>query len=275
MSRVNSLKYFNGKNLVTSTYDKIDKIDGSNLTGLKFTQLEDSPNDLIANRLLKINSTGDAIELIDLDLNNNKVIEFGKDDEEGVSWVNNFVTITHNLNSYVLFDVYNHEGMGIPVVPIYVDENNVAFYLNDDDLPVDNNKHIIVLTRGGVTYNVDSYIKPIAVSTIADNDYGEIGVLDDKFSFSLIGYQEIKRLKLKVITADSSIIGNIVINVFGQSFIIPVTNTLKWVDIIPNNVFEGFVNITRNINDSSDTLKETVDGENSIISCKIVDWRLY
>lgn len=275
MSRFNSLKYFNGKSVVTSTFDKIDKIDGSNLTGLKFTQLQDTPNDLISDRFLKVNSTGDNLEFVELDLNNNKIIEFGISNSDGISWENNFVTITHNLNSYVLFDVYNYEGVGIPVVPLYVDENNIAFHLDDKDLPTDENKHIIVLTRGGITYNVDSYIKPLAVSTISDNDFGEIGVLDDKFSFSFMGYQEVKRLKLKVISADNNIIGNIFINVFGESFVIPVNNMLKWIDIIPKNIYNGFVNIHRETSNASDTLKEFVDEETSIISCKIVDWRLY
>lgn len=90
-----------------------------------------------------------------------------------------------------------------------------------------------------------------------------------------MGTIQVSKLRLRVVSADPLISGNINIIVFGQSFTIPVTNTPQWVDIIPSQMYEGQVNVYRDVSNTNDTLKEYLDSGYNVITCKIINWRIY
>ena len=280
MARLNDSYTFNGKKFVTTKNNKLPTLDGSNLTNIKFTQLADTPNMLQANKILRVNSLGDQIELFDLSLPNNDnysvVYVTATDVEDSYSWDNSVLNIAHNLNGLVFVQVYDEStGEGVPVVPNYISENIISFDVPSQYIPTADKRLIVLFTKGGIQYNYQSWEKPICVSTIADSSYGEVASLDSIYNFVLMGTIQVSKLRLRVVSADPLISGNINIIAFGQSFTIPVTNTPQWVDIIPSQTYEGLVNVYRDVSNTNDTLKEYLDSGYNVITCKIINWRIY
>lgn len=281
MARLNDSYTFNGKKFVTTKNNKLPTLDGSNLTNIKFTQLADTPNILQANKILRVNALGDQIELFDLSLptNDNYSVIYvtATDVEDSYSWDNSVLNIAHNLNGMVFVQVYDETtGEGVPVVPNYVDANIVSFDVPSQYIPTNDKRLVVLSTKGGVQYNQSSWEKPLCVHTLEDEVYGEVGVLDDVYSFNVLGSTEVSKLRLRVVSADPSITGNVTVVAFGQNYTFPVTNSPKWVDLIPPTIFEGKVNVYRLVNSESDTLKEYTNPpsltEYNVISCKIINW---
>lgn len=264
--KVNSFKYFNGKEAVTSKDGKLESLNGSALTGLQFTQLEDVPDTMIANRIISVNSTGDKLEFVEFNPNNNKVIEFGISDEENVvTWSENHCQITHNLNGLVLFQIYNYEGVGIPVVPIYLDENNIAFYLNGSDLPTDENKHTIFFYKGGMQKEFShnySIIDNMPVElTFIDETYGRVCYLDSTIPLMTFfnNILNLREIQLYLVSANPEITGNIVLvpiidGIEQEQIIVPVNST-PTIQKIPFNA-TGKLSIKRDYDNELDTLKD-------------------
>ena len=138
------------KNIVKATGTQIDAYDGSKLTGLKFTQLTDigSPS---GNKVLVTNPNGDGINYIDMKFNAVKEINITNQNTDDVIWDGNDCTVEHNLNSHVIIQLYDSTNYGIPVIPVYVDNNHISFYV--EEKPGDNETYKLVCISGGYSLN--------------------------------------------------------------------------------------------------------------------------
>ena len=166
------------------------------------------------------------------------------------------------------------------LAPIVYREENNFYYLDilftDSFVTQQLNKTCIVkVLKSTIQNNIlgasSIYTTPSAQVTISDPIYGQIGILNESTTFSLNCYKEVHKLRLRIISSDASVAGNIVINAFNETFIIHVNETLTWVDLIPKTKYEGLITLIRNTNSELDTLKKN----DEIISAKIIDWQLY
>lgn len=151
--RANKLKMFDGSIPVIAKNNKIESYDGSQLTGLKFTQLTDIgiPE---SNKILITNTNGDGIEYVDAHFNSLKIINITKNNSEEITWgENNLCYVYHNMNGYVFTQLFDEEGYGIPIIPLYIDENNIAFYFDEDSLPLEGKTHKLICVNCGVSLN--------------------------------------------------------------------------------------------------------------------------
>lgn len=187
-------------------------------------------------------------------------------------------------NNMVSIYINNDNSSSSLLAPVIYREDTNNYYLdilfNDSFISLNENKvcQVSVLKSSIQNSTIQSneyYVTPSALSIENDETYGQVGILDDTHTFSLAGYKEVKKLQLRIISADPYTSGNIVINAFNETFIINVTNQLTWVDLIPSKIYNGLVTLTRDTNNELDTLKEKIDNETNIISVKIIDWRLF
>lgn len=167
----------------------------------------------------------------------------------------------------MLFQIFNHDGIGIPVVPLYIDENNIAFYLNDSDLPTDENKHTIFFYKGGMETKFASnhaIIDNMPIEfTFIDEQYGRVCYLDSttpKISF-IDNVLNLKEVQLNIISANTNITGNIVLipivnNVELDPIIVPVSDVLT-IQKISLDV-TGNVSFRRDYENTNDTLKDGI-----------------
>lgn len=105
----------------------------------------------------------------------------------------------------------------------------------------------------------------------ADDTYGTAAWLDDTNTMELCGYypEQISQFDLWVVSANPEITGNAVLSIGDQEFIVPVTGAVSKVMLAPDNAVSGKIEIGRNTESESDTLKD--DGET--VTVLVVDWR--
>lgn len=159
--KFNSLNSFDGKTVAKVSGNKIDAYDGSNLTGLKFTQLTDvgSPS---GNKVLVTNENGDAINYVNMNFNAVKEIDITNQDSNIVTWDENKVCyVEHGLNGYVFTQVFDNNGDEIPLVKTYIDENHVSFYF--ENKPGDNEIYKLICVSCGYTLENTSLSKNLVL----------------------------------------------------------------------------------------------------------------
>ena len=101
-----------------------------------------------------------------------------------------------------------------------------------------------------------------AIPTVYDETYGTCNYLDSEINSieCITAMSDVIGLKLKVISADQLLGGNIVLKFIcgGTAFTqtISVTTSKQWVDIVLPNPISGTLTIERMFNDVNDTLKD-------------------
>ena len=136
------------KNIVKATGTQIDAYDGSKLIGLKFTQLTDigSPS---GNKVLVTNPNGDGINYIDMKFNAVKEINITNQNTDDVTWDGNTCNVEHGLNGHVFIQLYDNDNNGVPVIPDFVDNDHISFYL--DEKPDNGNTYKLICVSCGYT----------------------------------------------------------------------------------------------------------------------------
>ena len=161
---------FDGKNIVKASGNKLDAYDGSALTGLKFTQLTDigSPS---GNKVLVTNQNGSGIDYLNINFNAVKEIIITNQNSATVSWNENTCTVEHGLDGYVFIQLYDNTNYGVPVIPVYVDNNHISFYV--ENKPADNETYKLICVFCGYSLsNVDKSIQEIHNPSIDVSDFG-------------------------------------------------------------------------------------------------------
>lgn len=154
--KVKDISFFNGKKVAKIIENKLEPYDGSLFTGLKFTQLTDigSPS---ANKVLITNANGDGIDYVNMNFNAYKEFDITNQNSTFVTWENNNCIVQHNMNGYILTQLFDNSGYGYPIIPIYIDENNIAFYMNQK--PKDNQIYKLICVSCGYTLENTSLSK--------------------------------------------------------------------------------------------------------------------
>ena len=141
---------FNEKYIVYTTGNKINSYDGSNLTGLKFTQLTDigTPS---GNKFLITNQNGNGIDYIDMKLNAIKEINITNQNTNNIIWNEDICIVEHNMNGYVFIQLYDDNGDEIPILKKHIDNNHISFYL--EKKPDNNKSYKMICITGGYSLN--------------------------------------------------------------------------------------------------------------------------
>ena len=160
--RFNNLNLFDVKNIVKAVGNKIDSYDGSLLTNLKFMQLTDIGQPQ-ANKLLVTNQDGTGIDYLNINFSNIKQIDITNENANKVIWEENLCYVQHELNGYVFIQLFDNDGYGVPVIPIYINNNTIAFYI--DKKPQDNEIYKLICFANG--YSLQE------VSNVVENFYNE------------------------------------------------------------------------------------------------------
>ena len=107
-----------------------------------------------------------------------------------------------------------------------------------------------------------------------DATYGVVSYLDDDNSVTALGWQGAgwTRLKLWLVSADSTVTGNIVLKIGTQSKTCAVGVAVAAVDWELATPAAGRVEIVRDTTDAADTLK---DGSGNIVTALLADWRAW
>ena len=105
----------------------------------------------------------------------------------------------------------------------------------------------------------------------AHDTYGTVAYLDANNSMDISGYfaEGISRFELWLVSATPTITGNIVLNIGGETFKIPVTGKVTKVVITPSTAVKGIISIVRDTASVEDTLNDGADS----ITAFVVDWR--
>ena len=105
----------------------------------------------------------------------------------------------------------------------------------------------------------------------AHDTYGTVAYLDANNSMDISGYfaEGISRFELWLVSATPTITGNIVLNIGGETFKIPVTGKVTKVVITPSTAVKGIISIVRDTASVEDTLNDGTDS----ITALVVDWR--
>ena len=105
----------------------------------------------------------------------------------------------------------------------------------------------------------------------AHDTYGTVAYLDANNSMDISGYfaEGISRFELWLVSATPTIIGNIMLNIGGETFKIPVTGKVAKVVITPSTAVKGIISIARDTASAEDTLNDGADS----ITAFVVDWR--
>lgn len=159
---------------------------------------------------------------------------------------------------------------------------------------VPSNSSGIMLTIGvdGSNTNALAVSSPIfssttgAIPTVYDEEFGICNLLDNKISSitCLTKFEDVNSLSLKVVSADETVSGNIVL-AFGcgssnyddgtwPSQVIPVDNVEKWVTINVPRSITGTLVIKRIFDSVDDTLKSNSELNDVIISAVITNIRM-
>lgn len=162
--KLNNPTSFNGKYIVKATGNQIDAYDGSKLTGLKFTQLEDigTPS---GNKVLITNPNGDGLDYIDMNFNAVKEIDITNQDSNIITWNENICVVEHNMNGYVFIQVYDEDGDEIPLVKTHIDENHISAYF--ESKPGNGETYKMVCLSGGYSLN-DLEINKISLASCSN-----------------------------------------------------------------------------------------------------------
>lgn len=148
--KLNNFSFFDGKNAVKATGNKIDAYDGSMLTNLKFMQLTDigQPS---GNKILSTNQDGTGIDYLNINTNASKQINITNENSIEITWQENICSVEHNMNGYVFIQLFDNNGYGVPIIPIYIDNDNIAFYI--ESKPQDNEIYKLICFSIGYTLN--------------------------------------------------------------------------------------------------------------------------
>ena len=151
--KLNNFSFFDGKNVVKSTGNKIDAYDGSMLTNLKFMQLTDigQPS---ANKILSTNQDGTGIDYLTISSNAIKQINITNENSTKVTWDDQkeyICYVEHEMNGYVFIQLFDNDGYGVPIIPIYIDNDNIAFYI--ESKPQDNETYKLICFSSGYSLN--------------------------------------------------------------------------------------------------------------------------
>ena len=105
----------------------------------------------------------------------------------------------------------------------------------------------------------------------AHDTYGTVAYLDANNSMDISGYfaEGISRFELWLVSATPIITGNIVLNIGGETFKVPVTGKVSKVVIAPSSAVKGIISIARDTASAEDTLNDGADS----ITAFVVDWR--
>ena len=105
----------------------------------------------------------------------------------------------------------------------------------------------------------------------AHDTYGTVAYLDANNSMEISGYfaEGISRFELWLVSATPTITGNIVLNIGGETFKIPVTGKVAKVVITPSTAVKGIISIARDTASAEDTLNDGADS----ITAFVADWR--
>jgi hypothetical protein len=105
----------------------------------------------------------------------------------------------------------------------------------------------------------------------ANDTYGTVAYLDANNSMDLSGYfaEGISQFELWLVSATPTITGNIVLNIGGETFKVPVTGKVAKVVIAPSSAVKGIISIARDTASEEDTLNDGTDS----ITALVVDWR--
>ena len=55
------------------------------------------------------------------------------------------------MNGYIFIQLFDDDGYGVPIIPIYIDEDNIAFYMNEK--PQDNEVYKLICLSVGFSLN--------------------------------------------------------------------------------------------------------------------------
>lgn len=116
-------------------------------------------------------------------------------------------------------------------------------------------------------------VTPFTAQCFYHDSYGTVCYWDDDNALEVVGYQaEVwKSLDLYIVSADSSVTGNIVLTLGDNRLVAPVSAALTkvtWDLTIPA---AGLITISRNTTDAEDTLK---DSDGNVVTALLVDWRV-
>ena len=125
-----------------------------------------------------------------------------------------------------------------------------------------------------VTAEPAAMVVPAADRVYYHASYGTVCYLDDDNSMAFVGYQAAgwSKIKLYLVTADPAVIGNIVLNVGAERFVVAVGATVAAAELEFSAPATGLITIERDTTDASDTLE---DGSSNIVTALVVDWRAY
>ena len=79
----------------------------------------------------------------------------------------------------------------------------------------------------------------------------------------------ISQFELWLVSVTPEITGNIVLNVSGETFTVPVTGEVTKVVLAPSTAVKGIISIARDTASAEDTLNDGTDS----ITALVVDWR--
>lgn len=127
------------------------------------------------------------------------------------------------------------------------------------------------LRPAGIKGN-DGTTTPAVDHVYYSETYGTVIYLDDDNAIQVVGYQgdAWRTIELYLVSADSSVAGNIVLELGENRLVAPVTATLSKLTWNLQTPTAGNISVTRNYIDSEDTLK---DGD-SVVTALLVDWRI-
>ena len=91
--------------------------------------------------------------------NNIKQINITKENSEQIIWstINQYgnnryiCQVQHNMNGYIFIQLFDNNGYGVPIIPYYIDANNIAFYI--DEKPQDNETYKLICLSSGCSSN--------------------------------------------------------------------------------------------------------------------------
>ena len=131
--------------------------------------------------------------------------------------------------------------------------------------------HKIIVLGSEKYINEKKADKFLVKRVFAHDTYGTVAYLDANNSMDISGYfaEGISRFELWLVSATPTIIGNIMLNIGGETFKIPVTGKVAKVVITPSTAVKGIISIARDTASAEDTLNDGADS----ITAFVVDWR--
>lgn len=227
--RFNNLTLFDGKNIAKTIGNKLDSYDGSLLTNLKFMQLTDIGQPQ-GNKLLATNQDGTEIEYLNANYNIIKQIDITNEDTNNVIWDQNLCTVQHDMNGYIFIQLFDDTGYGVPIIPIYINNNTIAFHINEK--PKDNEIYKLICFSSGYSLNnmndlvEDFYNKKLLIENLNNTSFTPQNYKvykytisgDETFTFnSPSNINEIINFRLYLITPSTLVSYNLPTNIIWEN----------------------------------------------------------